>query len=103
MKRVTDIIAAEAVYIAKGETRVVPSKVAIEFPTTCFGIIYEVMHIAIKGVRTGASTIESGAYVDVILTNVGNASFVVSKGEIIAKVILHEYVHENKPVESKLG
>lgn len=83
-----DLYSAEQSRLSPGETKPVSTGIAVGLPTGFGAIIEDRSGMAIKGVSTVGGIIDTGyrGELKVILTNMSNADFTISKGDRIAQL-----------------
>jgi len=83
-----DLYAAEGMLITPGTTVMVPTGVAMEFPSTHGALVEDRSGLAVKGITTLAGVIDPGyrGEVRVVLTNLGVAAVEVKPGDRIAQL-----------------
>lgn len=97
-----DLYAAEDMFIAQNETKVVKTGVAIAIPAGYVGKIEDRSSMAAKGLRTGAGVVDSGytGEVGVVIHNITNASvkdpvlwrngYKIKRGDKIAQILVYK-------------
>ncbi len=83
-----DVSAAEAVTLAAGETKAVPTGLAFEFPEEFGALVRDRSGLALKGISTLAGVIDPGyrGELKVVMTNLGRESFEIKPGDRIAQL-----------------
>ena len=83
-----DLYAAEGVTLAAGETRPVPTGIALEFPATHGALVEDRSGLAVRGVTTLAGVIDPGyrGEIKVVMTNLGTAPVELKAGDRIAQL-----------------
>jgi len=87
-----DLYASEAATLAAGETRAVPTGVALEFPATHGALVEDRSGLAVRGVTTLAGVIDPGyrGEIRIVLTNLSAAAVEIKAGDRIAQLrIVH--------------
>lgn len=98
-----DIYAAEAVFLAAGETRAVSTGLAFEFPSEYGALVQDRSGLALKGISTLAGVIDPGyrGELKVVITNLGSQTFPINPGDRIAQLrIVHRIEAEFSEAES---
>lgn len=85
-----DLFAARAVDILPGETKLVPTGIAIQFPFGFGGIIKDRSSVAKRGLFTAAGVIDNGyvGEIQVMFYNSGKEIMEVNIGDKIAQLLL---------------
>lgn len=83
-----DLYAAEAVTLAAGDTRAVPTGIAMQFPSTHGALVEDRSGLALRGVTTLAGVIDPGyrGEIRVVVTNLGPATVDIKPGDRIAQL-----------------
>lgn len=83
-----DLYAAEAITIDPGATVLVPTGVAMEFPSTHGALVEDRSGLAVKGITTLAGVIDPGyrGEVRIVLTNLSPNPAEVKQGDRIAQL-----------------
>ena len=83
-----DLYSAEAVSLPAGETRVVATGLAFEFPAEYGALVQDRSGLALKGISTLAGVIDPGyrGELKVVVTNLGRQSFEIGPGDRIAQL-----------------
>lgn len=109
-----DLYAAEDIFIAQNETKVVKTGVAIAVPAGYVGKIEDRSSMAAKGLRTGAGVVDSGytGEVGVVIHNITNTSnkdpvlwrngYSIKKGDKIAQILIYKVERPTVTVVSSL-
>jgi dUTP pyrophosphatase len=84
------------------EVRSIPTGIKIAIPQGYVGLIWDKSGLSLQGVHRLAGVVDSGyrGEVQVVLVNLGNASFVIKKGMKIAQLLIQP-VSEVKVVETE--
>lgn len=83
-----DVSALEAVELAPGEIKAVPTGIAFEFPPNFGAIVHDRSGLAMKGVATLAGVIDPGyrGELKVVLINLSAATLHINAGDRIAQL-----------------
>lgn len=83
-----DLYSAEAATLAVGETRAVPTGVALEFPDTHGALVEDRSGLAVRGVTTLAGVIDPGyrGEIRIVLTNLSAVPVEIKAGDRIAQL-----------------
>ncbi|MBS1820468.1 MAG: dUTP diphosphatase [Acidobacteria bacterium] len=105
-----DLYASEGMVIAPGATVLVPTGLAMEFPSTHGALVEDRSGLAVKGVTTLAGVIDPGyrGEIRIVVTNLSAAAVEVRQGDRIAQLrivrrIEAEFVEVAELGEAKRG
>jgi dUTP pyrophosphatase len=83
-----DVYALAGATLAAGETRAVPTGIALEFPPTHGALVEDRSGLAVRGVTTLAGVIDPGyrGELRIVMTNLGAAPVEIKPGDRIAQL-----------------
>ncbi len=100
-----DLYASEGLILEPGSTVLVPTGIAMEFPSTHGALVEDRSGLAVKAITTLAGVIDPGyrGEIKVVVTNLGVSAFEVKPGDRIAQLRIVQRIQAEFDVVEDLG
>jgi dUTP pyrophosphatase len=100
-----DLYASVEMTLAAGETRPVPTGIALEFPSTHGALVEDRSGLAVRGVTTLAGVIDPGyrGEIRVVMTNLGAQPVEIKAGDRIAQLRIVQRIEAEFEEVAELG
>jgi dUTP pyrophosphatase len=100
-----DVYASVGVTLAAGDTKAVPTGIAMEFPPTHGALVEDRSGLAVRGVTTLAGVIDPGyrGELKVVMTNLGAGPVEIKPGDRIAQLRIVQRIEAEFEEVAELG
>lgn len=100
-----DLYASEGLILESGSTVLVPTGIAMEFPSTHGALVEDRSGLAVKAITTLAGVIDPGyrGEIRVVVTNLGASAFEIKPGDRIAQLRIVQRIQAEFDEVEELG